>query len=102
MTLSRLTLIEIVSNLFFFSFSFFLFLFLFIVGLVLAFFLTMVPYRIAKVITSLNPDAMWCCSIRQMEIVYLLIKIFPIVSTIVCYVASENFRKGFQVCINLL
>ncbi|XP_035741812.1 uncharacterized protein LOC118450273 [Vespa mandarinia] len=66
------------------------------IGLVWAFFLTMVPYRIAKVITSLNPNAKWCCSTKQMEIFYLLIKIFPIVSTIVCYVTYEKFRKVIQ------
>ncbi|XP_047348138.1 uncharacterized protein LOC124948498 [Vespa velutina] len=58
------------------------------------FFFTMIPYRIAKVITALNPNAKWCCSTKQMEIFYLLIKIFPIVSTIVCYVTYEKFRKA--------
>ncbi|KAI4495149.1 hypothetical protein M0804_001350 [Polistes exclamans] len=65
-------------------------------SLAVMYFLTMVPYRIAKIITSLNPKAKWCCSTRLIEIFYLLIKIFPITSMIVCYVASEKFRKGFQ------
>ncbi|KAI4494374.1 hypothetical protein M0802_009057 [Mischocyttarus mexicanus] len=71
------------------------------VSLALMYFFTMVPYRIAKIITSLNPKAKWCCSTRQIEIFYLFVKIFPITSMIVCYVASKKFREGFKNAIRL-
>ncbi|KAK2582814.1 hypothetical protein KPH14_008901 [Odynerus spinipes] len=65
-------------------------------GLTIAFLFTMVPYRIAKVVMALNPKATWCCSAKQMEILYILIKIFPIACPAVCYSAYDKFRKVLE------
>ncbi|XP_072744480.1 pyrokinin-1 receptor [Anoplolepis gracilipes] len=69
--------------------------FVFLVGITIGFFLTMIPYRIVRAIDLLTSTAS-CCSNTTIEIVYTMVKIYPMILPIIYFIASKEFRQALE------
>lgn len=56
----------------------------------------MIPYRVAKAVGLLTSTA-FCCSNTTIEIVYTMVKIYPMTLPVICFVASKEFRQALKV-----
>ncbi|CAL1684351.1 unnamed protein product [Lasius platythorax] len=66
-----------------------------LVGITIGFFLTMIPYRIVRAIDLLI-SATSCCSDTTIEIVYTMVKMYPMILPIIYFITSEEFRQALQ------
>lgn len=56
----------------------------------------MIPYRIVRAIDLLI-SATSCCSDTTIEIVYTMVKMYPMILPIIYFITSEEFRQALQV-----
>ncbi|XP_029168236.1 pyrokinin-1 receptor-like [Nylanderia fulva] len=64
--------------------------FTFLVGITTGFFLTMIPYRIVRAIDLLTIS---CCSDTTIELVYTMVKIYPMILPIIYFIISKEFHQ---------
>ncbi|XP_012217778.1 pyrokinin-1 receptor-like [Linepithema humile] len=67
--------------------------FVFLVGITIGFFLTMIPYRVVRAIALVTTT---CCSDITIEVVYTMVKMYPMILPITCYVISKEFRQALE------
>ncbi|KAL6448853.1 hypothetical protein ACFW04_000535 [Cataglyphis niger] len=67
--------------------------FVLLVGITIGFFLTMIPYRVVRAIALLT-SATSCCSDTTIEIVYTMVKIYPMILPIICFIACREYRQA--------
>lgn len=56
----------------------------------------MIPYRVVRAIGLLTSTA-FCCNDTVIEIVYTMVKIYPMTLPIICFIASKEFRQALEV-----
>ncbi|XP_019700930.1 uncharacterized protein LOC109504663 [Harpegnathos saltator] len=71
--------------------------FLLLVSITVGFVFFMMPYRVARSLTLITS---FCCSDLAIEVVYTMVKMYPTVLPITCFVMSEKFRRALEVMLH--
>lgn len=58
----------------------------------------MMPYRIMKAATLVTS---FCCSDTTVEVVYTMVKLYPIIMPVTCFALSKDFRRVRDVQIRI-
>ncbi|XP_032676382.1 uncharacterized protein LOC116846538 [Odontomachus brunneus] len=71
--------------------------FILLVNITVGFILFMIPYRVVRSVTLITS---FCCSDLTIEIVYTLVKIYPIILPLTCLLISAKFRQAFKLTLS--
>ncbi|XP_011348967.1 uncharacterized protein LOC105286036 [Ooceraea biroi] len=67
--------------------------FIFLIGITIGYVSTMIPYRVTRAIALVTES---CCSDMAIEVVYTMLKIYPLILPITCFVISNEFCQAIK------